>query len=151
MTRPKLPLILDHEVISEVVSTGDLANDLKVGDRVGVPYLGRTCGQCKSCPIGKENLCDQPTFADYTHDGGFAEYIVANAAYVFPAPSEFNDVATAPLMCAGLISYRTYTMVGDARRIGLYGFGSAAHIMAQIARHQDRDFFPFTRLDDRKG
>lgn len=151
LTRPKLPLILGHEVIGEVVSTGGQANDLKVGERVGVPWLGGTCGQCHFCQIGKENLCDRPTFTGYTHDGGFAEYIVANAAYVFPIPFGFNDVAAAPLMCAGLIGYRAYAMVGDARRIGLYGFGSAAHIMAQIARHQGRDLYAFTRSDDRKG
>lgn len=155
LANPKLPLILGHEVIGRVVALGAGAikefKDLAVGDRVGVPWLGSTCGACSYCLRGQENLCEEALFTGYTVDGGFAEYIVADAAFVFQVPSVFSDAEAAPLMCAGLIGARAYRMVEDAKKIGLYGFGAAAHILTQVAVHQGKNVYAFTRAGDVKG
>ncbi len=151
LANPKLPLIPGHEVVGEVVALGAGVTAFAIGDRVGVPWLGRTCGTCRFCRSGRENLCDKAEFTGYTRDGGFADYMVADAHYAFALPDSFSDRAAAPLLCAGLIGYRALAMAGDAKRLGLYGFGAAAHIIAQVARHQGRRVYAFTRPGDEKG
>jgi propanol-preferring alcohol dehydrogenase len=136
LEHPKLPLIPGHQIVGEVVSDGPDASGARVGQRVGIPWLGWTCGACEHCLAGRENLCVNARFTGYDIDGGYAEYAVADAAYCFPIPEELSDIEAAPLLCAGLIGYRSLTAAGDARRLGLYGFGSSAHIVAQVARHQ---------------
>ena len=145
---PKLPLVLGHEIIGAVVDRGDAAERFAVGDRVGVPWLGWTCGICDYCRRGQENLCDRARFTGYQIDGGHAELTVADERYCFAIDRRYGDVEAAPLMCAGLIGYRTLRMAGDARCLGIYGFGAAAHIVAQVARHQGRRLFAFTRPGD---
>ncbi len=145
---PRLPLIPGHEVVGTVVETGTGVTALRAGDRVGIPWLGHTCGQCHYCLSGAENLCDTPQFTGYTVDGGYAEFAVADSRYCFPLPAGFSDAALAPWLCAGLIGYRALAMAGDAARLGIYGFGAAAHIVAQLARHQGRELFVFTRPGD---
>jgi alcohol dehydrogenase, propanol-preferring len=145
---PKLPLVPGHEIIGIVVEKGDEAERFAVGDRVGVPWLGWTCGVCEYCRAGKENLCDRARFTGYQIDGGYAELTVADERYCFAIDRRYGDVAAAPLMCAGLIGYRSLRMAGDAERLGIYGFGAAAHIVAQVARHQGRRLFAFTRPGD---
>jgi propanol-preferring alcohol dehydrogenase len=152
LTRPKLPLILGHEIVGAVEAVGDgVDTSFKPGERVGVPWLGWTCGACDYCTSGRENLCDQARFTGYDLDGGYAEYAVADARYCFPIPEGYADVQAAPLLCAGLIGYRSYRMTGDAERLGIYGFGGAAHIIAQVARHQGRRIFAFTKPGDVEG
>lgn len=146
---PKLPLIPGHEIVGRVSAVGSKVSGLKAGQRVGVPWLGHTCGTCPYCRRHEENLCDKPGFTGYTIDGGFAEACVANADYVFPLPEKADPVALAPLLCAGLIGYRSLAMAGDAKRLGIYGFGAAAHILAQIAVWQRRDVYALTRPGDR--
>ena len=146
---PKLPLVPGHEIIGIVVERGDLADRFAIGDRVGVPWLGWTCGVCEYCRSGRENLCDRARFTGYQIDGGYAELTVADQRYCFAIDPRYGDVEAAPLMCAGLIGYRTLRMAGDARLIGIYGFGAAAHIVAQVVRYQGRRFFGFTRPGDR--
>lgn len=151
LPRPKLPLILGHEVVGEVVQLGASVTGLQVGQRVGVPWLGATCGACRFCAAGRENLCEFAEFTGYTRDGGYAEYTVADARYVFPLPDSYDDVAVAPLLCAGLIGYRAYRlarreMLGN--RLGIYGFGAAAHILVQLARQEGMRVFAFTRPGD---
>jgi len=146
---PKLPLVLGHEIIGTVVEKGESVDRFAIGDRVGVPWLGWTCGVCEYCRSGRENLCDLARFTGYQIDGGYAELTVADQRYCFSIDPRYGDVAAAPLMCAGLIGYRTLRMAGDARLIGIYGFGAAAHIVAQVARHQGRRLFAFTRPGDR--
>src|SRR6185437_9593356 len=148
LTRPKLPLIPGHEIAGVVVGLGAKAARLKLGDRVGVPWLGWTCGVCDFCRSGRENLCDRARFTGYQIDGGYAELTVADQRYCFVIDARWGDVAAAPLMCAGLIGYRTLRMAGDAQLLGIYGFGAAAHIVAQVVRHQGRRFFAFTRPGD---
>lgn len=148
LTHPKLPLVPGHEIVGRVEAMGPGITGFHLGQRVGVPWLGGTCGHCPYCAEGRENLCDAPDFTGYTRDGGFAEYCVARADYAFALPEEADPVALAPLMCAGLIGYRALRMAGEARRIGLYGFGAAAHILCQIARWQGREVFAFTRPGD---
>lgn len=148
LTAPKLPLIPGHEIIGAVEETGRGVSGFRAGDRVGIPWLGFTCGQCRYCRGGHENLCDAARFTGYTIDGGFAEFAVADHRYCFPVPDAYTDTAAAPLMCAGLIGYRSLRAAGDARRIGFYGFGAAAHIIAQVAVHQGREVFAFTRPGD---
>jgi propanol-preferring alcohol dehydrogenase len=148
---PKLPLIPGHEVIGSVAAIGDGVTGLAQGDRLGVPWLGWTCGICLYCKDGLENLCGEAKFTGYTLDGGFADYIVADARYCFPIPASFGDVEAAPLMCAGLIGHRAYRMAGDARHVGLYGFGAAAHIIAQVAIHEGRQIYAFTKPGDEKA
>lgn len=148
LSHPKLPLVPGHEIVGRVDALGPGVTGFRLGQRVGVPWLGGTCGHCSYCAAGHENLCDAPEFTGYTRDGGFAEYCVARADYAFALPEDADPVALAPLMCAGLIGYRALRMAGDARRIGIYGFGAAAHILCQIARWQGREVFAFTRPGD---
>ena len=145
---PKLPLVLGHEIIGTVVERGADVDRFTIGDRVGVPWLGWTCGVCEYCRSGRENLCDRARFTGYQIDGGYAELTAADQRYCFAIDPAYSDIEAAPLMCAGLIGYRTLRMAGDARVIGIYGFGAAAHIVAQVARHQGRRIFAFTRPGD---
>lgn len=149
---PKLPIIPGHEIVGSVVRKGASVEKLELGMRVGVPWLGYTCGVCPFCRSGRENLCDRPKFTGYTLDGGYAEYTLADARYCFPLPEDYGDTAAAPLLCAGLIGYRSYRMAGDGvKRIGIYGFGGAAHIVAQIAVYEHKDVFAFTRPGDERA
>ncbi|MDH4044114.1 MAG: zinc-dependent alcohol dehydrogenase family protein [Gemmatimonadota bacterium] len=148
LSDPRLPVILGHEIVGVVDQVGDGAERFSIGDRVGVPWLGWTCGACRFCRRGQENLCPEARFHGYTLDGGFAEYVVADERYCFPLPAQFADAHAAPLLCAGLIGYRSLRAAGDPRRLGLYGFGAAAHIVAQVARAEGREVFAFTRPDD---
>jgi alcohol dehydrogenase, propanol-preferring len=145
---PKLPLIPGHEIIGTVVEKGESADRFAIGDRVGVPWLGWTCGTCEYCRAGRENLCDRARFTGYQIDGGYAELTVADERYCFAIDPRYSNVEAAPLMCAGLIGYRTLRMAGDAPLVGIYGFGAAAHIVAQVAHHQGRRLFAFTRPGD---
>jgi len=145
---PKLPLILGHQIVGVVEETGDGAERFALGNRVGVPWLGYTDGTCRYCRSGRENLCEDARFTGYQIDGGYAEYAVADHRFCFPIPDGYPDLQAAPLLCAGLIGYRSLRMTGDAERLGLYGFGAAAHIVAQVARHQGRRVFAFTSTGD---
>jgi propanol-preferring alcohol dehydrogenase len=148
LPNPKLPLVPGHEVVGTVVHKGERVERFRESDRVGVPWLGHTCGACRYCLSGLENLCDRPGFTGYTLDGGYAEYTLADQRYCFPIPVGYGDAQAAPLLCAGLIGYRSLVLAGDARRLGIYGFGAAAHIVAQVARHQGREVYAFTRPGD---
>jgi propanol-preferring alcohol dehydrogenase len=148
LPQPKLPLILGHEIVGVVVSKGAHVERFAIGQRLGVPWLGHSCGHCRYCASGRENLCDAALFTGYTLDGGYAEYKVANQRYCFPLPEGYTDAEAAPLLCAGLIGYRALLAAGDAERLGIYGFGAAAHIIAQVARAQGRKVFAFTRPED---
>src|SRR5438045_790369 len=145
---PKLPLVLGHEIIGTIVEKGESVGRFAIGDRVGVPWLGWTCGVCEYCRSGRENLCDRARFTGYHIDGGYAELTVADQRYCFAIDRRFADVEAAPLLCAGLIGYRTLRLAGEGERIGIYGFGAAAHIVAQVAPHQGRKVFAFTRPGD---
>ncbi len=152
LTEPKLPLIPGHEIVGRVVETGEKVEGFRVGDRVGVAWLASTCGHCPYCVKGQENLCDNARFTGYTVNGGFAEYTVADARFSFHLAEGPGDAETAPLMCAGLIGYRSYRLAGkDAQTLGLYGFGAAAHILTQLAVYQQRRVYAFTRPGDTKG
>jgi len=154
LAHPRLPLILGHEIVGKVVSKGTGVSGLTPGERVGVPWLGYTDGTCSYCRSGRENLCDNPLFTGYTIDGGYAEYTVADYRYCFPIPEEYGDSQAAPLLCAGLIGYRSYRMAMEGppvRRLGIYGFGAAAHIIAQVAVDQGIHVYAFTRPGDRAG
>jgi propanol-preferring alcohol dehydrogenase len=142
LTRPKLPLVVGHQIVGEVVEDGR---------RVGIPWLGWTDGECRYCRTGQENLCDRAQFTGYDRDGGYAEYVVADERYCFSIPDGYSDLEAAPLLCAGLIGYRALRSTADGERIGLYGFGSSAHIVTQVARHQRRRVFAFTRDGDTEG
>jgi propanol-preferring alcohol dehydrogenase len=144
LPNPKLPLILGHEIVADVVAAGEGARQAP-GSLVGVPWLGATCGVCRYCTTNRENLCERASFTGYQRDGGYAEYTVADARFCFPIPRGYAPAEAAPLLCAGLIGYRSLLMAGPGRRLGLYGFGAAAHIVAQVARHQGRDVFAFVR------
>src|SRR5262245_20490275 len=161
---PKLPLILGHQIVGRVEEIGEerwegperpdsrgtkAAPTFQIGDRVGIPWLGWTDGDCAYCRSGRENLCDNARFTGYTIDGGYAEFTVADARFCFHLPERYDDVEVAPLLCAGLIGYRSYRKTGDARRLGMYGFGNAAHLIAQIALYEGRELFAFTRPDDK--
>lgn len=148
LTSGKLPIIPGHEIVGIVAGKGAAVERFNVGDRVGVPWLGYTCGKCGYCTSGHENLCDHARFTGYHLDGGYAEYTLADQRYCFAIPDEYDDVAAAPLLCAGLIGYRSLVMAGDAKRLGIYGFGAAAHIVAQVARYQGRELYAFTRPGD---
>lgn len=148
LTEPKLPIIPGHEIVGKIVSTASDVERFKEGDRVGIPWLGHTCGMCVFCLSGRENLCDSARFTGYQIDGGFATHCVADADYCFPIPDNYDDVHAAPLLCAGLIGYRSLKAAGDAEHLGIYGFGAAAHIVAQIAHYQGRKVFAFTRRGD---
>ena len=150
LTQPKLPLVLGHQIVATVAATGDRARAFAVGDRVGVPWLGHTCNHCPYCLSARENLCDYAQFTGYQIDGGYAEYTVADERFCFPIPEGYPDLQAAPLLCAGLIGYRSYKMTNDAEKLGFYGFGAAAHILIQLARYQGRQVFAFTRPGDIK-
>jgi propanol-preferring alcohol dehydrogenase len=148
LAEPKLPLVPGHEIIGRVVQRGAAAERFAVGARVGVPWLGWTCGECAYCRSGRENLCPRARFTGYQIDGGYAEFVVADERFCFAIPDCFTDAEAAPLMCAGLIGYRTLRLAGEAQRLGIYGFGAAAHIAAQVARFQGRAVYAFTRPGD---
>ena len=145
---PKIPLIPGHEIVGTVAAVGAAVTRFKVGDRLGVPWLGWTCGECSFCREGQENLCDRAKFTGYTLDGGYAEYTVADQRFCFPIPEEYSDIEAAPLLCAGLIGYRSLVKAGNGSRLGIYGFGAAAHIVAQVANYQKREIYAFTRPGD---
>jgi propanol-preferring alcohol dehydrogenase len=150
LNKPKLPLVLGHQIVGTVVQAGQGAERFLPGERVGIPWLGGTDGTCRYCKRGQENLCDDPTFTGYNIDGGFAEYTVADERFCFPLPSSFSDIDAAPLLCAGLIGYRTYRMAGRSiETLGIYGFGAAAHIIAQVAKYEGKKVFAFTRPGDK--
>ncbi len=151
LTDPKLPLVLGHQIVGVVEEVGPGVEALAVGDRVGVPWLGWTCGECRYCRGGRENLCERARFTGYHVDGGYAEYAIADARFCFPIPDGYPDLQAAPLLCAGLVGYRCLRMTGDAERLGIYGFGGAAHIVTQVARYQERRIFAFTREGDEEG
>ena len=148
LTQPKLPLIPGHEIVGTVAALGAGVDRFRAGDRVGVPWLGWTCGTCDFCRSGRENLCEQARFTGYQIDGGYAEFALADQRFCFPIPACYSDIEAAPLLCAGLIGYRSLRMAGEARRLGLYGFGAAAHIIAQVARWQGRAVYAFTSPGD---
>ena len=141
LSDPKPHVIPGHEIIGRVVAIGAGVTGSKIGDRVGVPWLGSTCGRCEFCRSGQENLCNRPRFTGYTLDGGYAEYVTADAGYAFPIPPQYSDAEAAPLMCAGFIGYRAWKLVSDVRRLAIYGFGAAAHIVAQLAVYHDQEVY----------
>jgi len=151
LTEPKLPLVPGHQIVGTVAALGAGAEGFAVGDRAGVPWLGWTDGECRYCRSGRENLCDKARFTGYDIDGGYAEYAVADHRYCFPIPEGFADLQAAPLLCAGLIGYRSLRLAGDAERLGLYGFGASAHIVCQVAKFQGRKVFAFTKPGDEEG
>ncbi|MBU4419975.1 MAG: zinc-dependent alcohol dehydrogenase family protein, partial [Proteobacteria bacterium] len=151
LNRPKLPLVMGHEIIGTVVKKGLKVERFSIGDRIGVPWLGYTCGECKYCCSGKENLCDSAGFTGYTIDGGYAEYTKADQRFCFHIPDFYSDAEAAPLLCAGLIGYRSLVMAGDAEYLGIYGFGAAAHIVAQVAKYRRQKVYAFTRPGDNEG
>jgi propanol-preferring alcohol dehydrogenase len=148
LPEPKLPLIPGHEIVGRVEALGPNVSGLAMGERVGIPWLGWSCGECVFCKSGRENLCESARFTGYTIDGGYAEFAIADARFCFPLPENYDDVAAAPLLCAGLIGYRCLRKTGEARRIGIYGFGAAAHIVTQVARYEGREIYAFTRSGD---
>ena len=148
LRHPRLPIVPGHEIVGRIAALGPGVEGFAIGDRVGIPWLGHTCGHCTYCRGGAENLCDAPGFTGYTIDGGYAEFTVADADYCFALDDGVSDVAAAPLLCAGLIGYRALRFAGDAQLLGIYGFGAAAHILAQVARYQGRRVLAFTRPDD---
>ena len=151
LAQPKLSLIPGHEIVGQIEATGEGAGHFQHGERVGIPWLGWTCGKCAYCLSGRENLCDYARFTGYTIDGGYSEFTVADARFCFLLPGGLDDVSSAPLLCAGLIGYRTLRKAGDAKRLGFYGFGAAAHIAVQVARTEGREVFAFTRAGDTKA
>jgi len=151
LTQPNLPLVLGHQIVGEVLEVGVGVDGLERGDRVGVPWLWWTCGACRYCTSGRENLCPRARFTGYDVDGGFAELVAADARYCFAVPEGYPDEQAAPLLCAGLIGWRSLGMTGDAERLGLYGFGNSARLVAQVARYQGRRVFAFTRPDDERS
>ncbi len=151
LTKPKLPLVPGHQIVGTVVEAGLGAERFSPGERVGVPWLGWTCGECRYCTSDRENLCDRARFTGYDLDGGYAELAVADERYCFPIPDGYPDEQAAPLLCAGLIGFRALRLVGGAERIGFYGFGASAHILCQVAAHQGRRVFAFTREGDAEG
>jgi propanol-preferring alcohol dehydrogenase len=151
LTEPKLPVVPGHQIVGTVAGLGEGVEGLAPGDRVGVPWLGGSCGQCRYCDSGRENLCDDARYTGYQIDGGFAERCVADARFCFPFPEGYPDLQAAPLLCAGLIGYRSFKMTGEAERLGFYGFGAAAHILIQVATHLGRRVWAFTRPGDTEG
>jgi alcohol dehydrogenase, propanol-preferring len=151
LTHPKLPLVPGHEIVGMVTLIGPEVRGIKVGDRVGVPWLGWTCGECTYCRTGRENLCARARFTGYQINGGYAEYTVADERFCFPIPAGFTDIEAAPLLCAGLIGYRALRLAGEAERLGFYGFGAAAHIAVQVARYRGQKVYAFTKPGDRAG
>jgi len=151
LTEPALPIVPGHEVVGRVVGVGADVQRFRIGERVGIPWLGWTCGVCRYCRSERENLCDTPKFTGYQINGGYAEYALADARYCFPIEGDYSDAEAAPLMCAGLIGYRSLEMAGEAERLGIYGFGAAAHIVAQVARHRGQQVYAFTRPGDEQA
>ena len=151
LTQPKLPLVPGHEIVGTVEAKGEAAERFEIGDRVGIPWLGWTCGECSYCLWGRENLCDKARFTGYTIDGGYAEFTVADQRFCFPIPDFYGDAEAAPLLCAGLIGYRSLVKAGNGKRLGIYGFGAAAHIVAQVAKYQNREIYAFTRPGDKNA
>jgi propanol-preferring alcohol dehydrogenase len=151
LPQPKLPLVPGHQIVGTIERAGKGAARLAPGQRVGVPWLGWTCGECRFCGSGRENLCERARFTGYQIDGGYAEQTLADERYCFPIPEDYPDLQAAPLLCAGLIGYRSYRMAGAAQRLGFYGFGSSAHILVQLARHEGRNVFAFTKAGDAEG
>ena len=151
LPRPKLPLVLGHQVAGEVVASGEASERFAEGDRVGVPWLGWACGECRYCREGRENLCERAQFTGYQRDGGYAELTVADERFCLPLPAQYGDAEVAPLLCAGLIGYRALRACGDPATVGLYGFGASAHIVCQLAAHEGRRVFALTRAGDREG
>ncbi len=151
LNEPRLPLIPGHEIIGTVIDKGEHVERFAIGDRIGVPWLGYTCGTCSYCRAGRENLCGNARFTGYQLDGGYAEFTLADQRYCFAVPAGYSDAEAAPLLCAGLIGYRSYRMAGDGNRLGIYGFGAAAHIIIQVAIHQGREVFAFMRPGDAAG
>lgn len=150
LDKAELPLIMGHEIVGEVVELGGSVGDIKTGDRIGVPWLGWTCGECKYCRSGRENLCKKARFTGYQINGGYSEYTIADHRYCFKIPEKYEDVEAAPLLCAGLIGYRSYRMAGVGEKMGLYGFGASAHILAQVAKYEGWNVYAFTRPGDRE-
>lgn len=148
---PALPIVPGHEIIGHVLSLGPNATGFQIGQRVGVPWLGRTCGQCQYCREGRENLCDAPLFTGFSRDGGYASHCLADSRYCLAVPDRYSDVEAAPLLCAGLIGYRAMKLAGEGKRLGFYGFGAAAHVLAQVAASQGRQVYAFTRPGDEAG
>ena len=148
---PKLPLIPGHQIVGHIEQVGTGVEKFSIGNRVGIPWLGWTDGKCAYCRSNRENLCDRARFTGYTIDGGYGEFVVADAQFCFHLPEQYDDVDIAPLLCAGMLGYRSYRKTGDARRLGIYGFGNAAHLIAQIAIYQGREIFAFTRPGDKAG
>ena len=151
LPNPKLPLILGHQIVGRVEQVVQKVNGFSIGDRVGIPWLGWTDGDCAYCRSNRENLCDNAKFAGYTIDGGYAEFAVSDARYCYPLPSGGDDVDLAPLLCAGMLGYRSYRKTGEAKRIGIYGFGNAAHLITQVAVYQKKEIYAFTRPGDETG
>jgi propanol-preferring alcohol dehydrogenase len=151
LAEPRVPIVPGHEIVGRIDALGTGVEGLAIGARVGVPWLGHTCGVCRYCRMERENLCDRPLFTGYTRDGGYATAAIADARFAFPLGERESDVSLAPLLCAGLIGWRSLVMAGEAERLGLYGFGAAAHILAQVARWQGRSVFAFTRRGDTAG
>ena len=148
LPEPKLPLVPGHQIVGRVLDVGEEAARFRTGDRVGIPWLAWTCGECRYCRSGRENLCDRARFTGYQLDGGYAELAAADERFCFPIPEDYPDLQAAPLLCAGLIGYRSLRLAGDGERLGLYGFGASAHIVAQVARYEGRRVFAFTRAGD---
>jgi propanol-preferring alcohol dehydrogenase len=151
LPHPKLPLVPGHEIVGRVIRASGSSSRFAIGDRVGIPWLGRTCGTCDYCKSGMENLCDNPQFTGYTRDGGYAEMTAADERFCVRIPDTYTDIEAAPLLCAGLIGFRSLVKTGDAQRIGMYGFGAAAHLITQVAVYQRRDVYAFTRDGDTDG
>ena len=151
LSNPKLPLILGHEIVGKVATKGDHVDGFAIGERVGIPWLGSSCGKCRYCLSGRENLCSDAVFTGYTTDGGFAEYTVVNSRFCFPLHPSYSPENATPLLCAGLIGYRSLVKAGEAERLGIYGFGAAAHIVTQVALYQNRRIFAFTRPGDNEA
>src|SRR5262245_13158353 len=148
LPHPKLPLVPGHEIVGRILRLGAAASRFSVGDRIGIPWLARTCGVCEYCKRDMENLCDRPQFTGYTRDGGYAELATADERFCVRIPEVYSDLEAAPLLCAGLIGFRSLLKAGEARRLGIYGFGAAAHLIAQVAVHQGREIYAFTRRGD---
>lgn len=151
LKEPKLPLIMGHQIVGTIEELGSSVTTLKVGQRIGVPWLGQACGHCHFCKTARENLCDHAVYTGYQSDGGYAEYCVANEQFCLPIPEEYPDIQAAPLLCAGLIGYRCYRKTGEAKTLGFYGFGSSAHILLQLAKYEGKEVFVFTRDGDNKA
>jgi alcohol dehydrogenase, propanol-preferring len=151
LPQPRLPLILGHQIVGRIERIGETVSQFRIGDRVGVPWLGWTCGRCQFCQSGRENLCDNARFTGYTIDGGYADFTVADARFCFSLPDQYDDVAVAPLLCGGMLGYRAYRKTKDAHKLGIYGFGAAAYLITQVALFEKRQVFAFTRPGDKAG